>query len=171
MMADQNQATDQTQDIFKLLGLELLPTEEKIKLLQKLEVAAREQVINLILEQLSDKDCRDLDALLKGGAKEEDILVFLRERISNLDDLVKQRIDIFKSELVKEVQSIRKEIQDIQDNIAQSAEDAKQSTGKQTLREELKQIEREIQEALKKGDFDAMQKLMARSKEVKARLL
>jgi len=150
-------------DFFEELGLAGISAEEKIKLLQKVELSAREQVISLILEKLGEKDCLDLSDLIKNGAEESVILVFLRERIPDLEILVTARIEKFKEELVSQVRSIQTDLRQLEDAGTPSVI----PVDKKKAREELRHLEKESNRALVAGRFDQLQQLHERIRALK----
>lgn len=155
MRADQTGSSsgDQEQSIFELLGLELLPQQEKLRLLEKLEVSAREQVIALILQELQEESYPELDHLLEDEeAKEEDILLFLLEKIPNLQELVNERLGKFKNELVQEVHNIREGLQQLKQQ-AEDEANSHSSKSNEGRKQQIESLQAEVEQATKEGNF------------------
>lgn len=141
--------SEDSMNLFEELGLELLPKKEKLRLLEKLEFAAREQIINLILEQMEEKDYQDFDELLnKKEAQEGEVLFFLQQRIPNLEVQIAQRMQDFKKQLVEQVKNIRQDIQKMQAQQKASGEGNGDNMQKQ-----IEVLQEELDQAMKDGDF------------------
>jgi len=154
-------------DFFEELGLSGISLEEKIQLLEKVELSAREQVIALILDQLGEKDCRDLGDLIKNGALEPEILLFLKDRITDLDGLVAARIQRFKDELIEQVQSIQTDIGQLNTDKMPTV----QPVDRNKAREELQRLEKKSSQALVQGKFDSLHAIHERIRELKKSLV
>lgn len=98
------------QDIFQILGLQDLPEEEKKLLLEKLEQVIQEQVIHLIVSQLSDEQCQDLNEKMDQGMNQWQVIEYLKGKIPDLDQQIRQLVETFRDDLLAEVDDIRKEI-------------------------------------------------------------
>jgi uncharacterized protein YehS (DUF1456 family) len=155
------------QDIFAILGLQALPRDEKVKLLQKIEVGAREQVINKIVSELDEAALEELSKMMKEETTEEQVIVFLKDKIPQLEDLIRQEVEHFKNTLIQEVHTIRQEIESAQQPASVSS--PAQPSSKE-LKIELSKIEKDLDKALKEGAFDRVHDLTQRSKELKKRL-
>lgn len=156
---------DEADDIFVQLGLIHLPVDQKIAFLKKLEIAAQDRIMMLILGQLSDEDCGLLEKKLKKKATEQEVLVFLKERIEDLEAKIQKSIDLFKSELVSTVKSLDTDISDLQKQI----HDKKPATKKQ-VKADISDMDAQYRTALKQGRFEDLPEILNKAKKLKKKI-
>ncbi|MEI6221272.1 MAG: hypothetical protein WCP97_00740 [bacterium] len=179
-------------DIFGMLGLEDLPENEKKVLLEKLEKVIQEQVIHLIVTQLTDEQCQDLNEKMDQGLNQMQVIEYLRGTIPNLEDQIRKLVEDFREDLLVEVDDIRKELasgkkpssQPVSKRFkegyvqpgAQPGKPAgvapQQPTHPQQVPPEvlqhLQQINHAIQEATKVNNYEVLIQLMNQRKALKA---
>lgn len=155
-----NQFTPE-ENIFKLLGLEDLPELEKNKILAKMEETIREKVIYLVVTQLSDEECEELNSKMDQGLDQAGVIADLQEKIPDLQAKIRELIENFKKELIEEVATIKKELVKTESEIKQNLSDKQ---AKQQKYQQLKDIERRMQQAAKEEDFDKVLRLMEERK-------
>jgi len=122
----------EVEQFFAAIELSTLSLQQKIMILKQLESAAREQVMALILENLSLEDQAALGQIVQSAPDQEAVLAFLRERISDLEGQVGQQVRTFKQSVVRDV---------------------KQALDKQKDPSLRKQVLRQIQRHLEEGKF------------------
>jgi len=94
-------------DIFVALAWSHLAIQDKQGILQVIEDAARDQVINLIVMKLTPHDMLELERTLQQGAGEDKVLTFLRTKIPDLEAAVQARIAGYKQEIITAVHALR----------------------------------------------------------------
>ncbi|GEM_PF-3356591 len=98
------------QDIFSILGLQDLPEKEKKVLLEKLERVIQERAIHMIVSQLTDDQCKDLNDKMDQGLDQSQVIDYLRGTIPDLDEKIRGLVEEFRDELLLEVDDIRGEL-------------------------------------------------------------
>jgi len=149
------------QDIFTILGLQDLPEEEKKALLGKLEQVIQERAIHMIVSQLTDDQCKDLNDKMDQGMDQTQVIEYLRGTIPGLDDRIRNLVEEFRDELLLEVDDIR---QEIASGKTPSTIPVKQRQQLQiqigTLKKRLEDIETQMRQAHHQGNqqlFDSLQ--------------
>jgi hypothetical protein len=94
-------------DIFEALGWSHLDVAAKREVLFKIEAAAREQVISLIVTKLTPQDMLALDQSLQQGAGQEQVLDFLQARIPDLESTIQARVAQYKEDIIGMVRRMR----------------------------------------------------------------
>jgi hypothetical protein len=84
-------------NIIALLGLEALPEDQKIAMVQKMTVLVQKRLANRVSELLTDEEADEVAAM---GDAPEDILNYLAEHVENLDQLVEAEIVKLKQEML-----------------------------------------------------------------------
>lgn len=84
-------------DMFKELGLESISYEERVELLDQMGKVVLEGIWVRILENLSDNDKIELEKLTDGVVASEELITFLKGKIPNFEDIVKEEIASYKS--------------------------------------------------------------------------
>ncbi len=80
------------------LGLELLSPEQQEEALISIGQIIFQAVIIRVLDILSDEEKDDFEKLLAGNSSEEMILNFLKSKIEDLDEIIKEEVENFKKE-------------------------------------------------------------------------
>lgn len=93
------------QNIIKVLGLEALPDERKLALLDKMTDLVQKRVSLKILEQLQENDKQELEQIMKKGSPEK-LGAFLSKKVPNLEELLKQEITTLKQEMKNRVKGL-----------------------------------------------------------------
>ncbi|MDP2656257.1 MAG: DUF5663 domain-containing protein [bacterium] len=89
------------------LGLQSLPDEQKLQLLDMSATLVQKRAMVRIVEILTEDQRDELNALIeKEGIKGEEVGVFLRSAVSSLDDIYKQELIAVKRELIDKAQQI-----------------------------------------------------------------
>jgi hypothetical protein len=83
------------------LGLDLLPQEEREKILLDIGEIIFRGVIMKVMDVMNEKDKNDFEKVLDEANKSEDddqIGIFLMEKVPNLDAIVSTEVENFKKE-------------------------------------------------------------------------
>ncbi len=95
-----------TQNIFTLLGLDLLADDRKQELLDKMTELVQKRLSLRLLDSLSATDATKLEEMLKTSSMEDpDVAAFFKSRMPNLEEVLKEEIVGLKQELVASVGS------------------------------------------------------------------
>ncbi len=177
-------------DIFSILGLTDLPDNEKMMLLQKIEKIIQEQVIHLIVTQLSDDQCKELNEKMDKGMNQWEVIEFLRTKIPNLDEQIRKLVFDFKDDLIAEVDDIKKSLASgktpspnpVTDRFKkgyiptspaqpQTPSQAQPTSASPNIPPEIftqiQQLDQAIQQASQTQNFDQMMQLMNQRKAIK----
>jgi hypothetical protein len=95
-MADK---TKVQQTIIDELGLSELPQEKQEQLLIKMTEVVLNRIFNETMERLTDQDQAAYEQMLDKNATAEEMEAFLREKITDYDQMVIKIIDDFKGEM------------------------------------------------------------------------
>jgi len=91
-------------NIIEELGLESLPEERKIAIVQMMTDLVQKRVMLRIMEILSEAEKDEFEKLLKEkGESAPEVAEFLKEKIPNLDEIVKEEIIKVKEEALGEI--------------------------------------------------------------------
>lgn len=100
-----NNNTILEQNIIAELGLESLPEEQKISLLENMATLVQKRVMLRIMEILSEAEKDQFEKFLEEkGEDAPEIAEFLREKIPNLDEVVKEEIIKLKKEVLEKIE-------------------------------------------------------------------
>ncbi len=98
---------DKTDNLVNQLGLDDLSQEKKMELIMKWGDIIQKDVLMRVLKELPEESKAELDKLL---TKEKDnfkeIYKFLEEKISNLDEIVKEEIEKFRKEMKESAKKV-----------------------------------------------------------------
>jgi hypothetical protein len=86
-------------EILKELGLESLPKEEKLEILESFNQLVQREVMLYLMKKLSDRDKDELERIMDQG---KNPLNFLIKKFPNLDKIWDQQIEKIKKEIKKE---------------------------------------------------------------------
>jgi hypothetical protein len=92
-------------DLIKHLGLDNLPPEKKEEVILKMSGVIQQNILLRILRELDEKDKDEFDKIL-GEDNNEKTLEFLKNKLPNLDDLVKEEIAKFKENIIERMQGL-----------------------------------------------------------------
>ncbi|NQV00877.1 MAG: hypothetical protein HQ537_02035 [Parcubacteria group bacterium] len=92
-------------NIISLLGLESLPEEKKIQLLEKLTDLVFKRTIIKVMELLSEADQEELGKLIDAGDSEK-TNAFIAEKVPNFEEIMNKEIISVKEEMAEEVEKI-----------------------------------------------------------------
>ncbi len=95
------------ENIIKEFGLEDLSEDKQIELLTTMTESVLKRITIKVLEQLSEEDKKEFDRARETNDPDK-INEFLREKINNYDEMVKEVIKEFKGEMkanIKELQT------------------------------------------------------------------
>jgi len=85
-------------NLVKELGLDSLPSEKKIALIEQMSAVVDSRINLEILSALTEGEKKELDKVLDSDG---DMVVFLREKIPNFDIMVAETIANFKKEVLE----------------------------------------------------------------------
>ncbi|PKL72171.1 hypothetical protein CVV26_02775 [Candidatus Kuenenbacteria bacterium HGW-Kuenenbacteria-1] len=96
-MFDQNMLK---QNLIKVLGLENLPEEQKLSLIEKMTDVIQKRLLIRITEELKDED---KDEFIKMSEEKNQMALvgFLQAKIPNLNKIIMEEMTKFKQELVE----------------------------------------------------------------------
>ena len=84
------------QNIIQALHLEALPDDQKIDLIDQMAALTEQRIILKLIDTLSEKDA----ALFSQLTSDDEKIKFLRDKITNLDEIIKDEITQVKKELI-----------------------------------------------------------------------
>ncbi len=87
-------------NLIKLLGLELLPLEKKVKILGQAAELVQKRLLTSLLGQLTEQEKEKFLNLLATEGKEQEKENFIHQRFPNLNQLMDEEIIKIKSELL-----------------------------------------------------------------------
>jgi len=87
-------------DLFEGLGLQDAPYEERMGLLDEMGKVAMDGVWLRILDSLNDADQAELEKFTDTDPAPEAFIEFLKKKIPNLEEIVKEEIASYKSILL-----------------------------------------------------------------------
>lgn len=94
------------QNIIKELGLEKLPDERKLALLDKMSELIQKRVVSRLLQVLKGKDKEELEQIMAQKDLQEKLGQFLQEKVPDLEEIVKAEIIKFKQEAKDKVEEL-----------------------------------------------------------------
>jgi len=94
------------QNLIKELGLEGLPEERQIYLLNLMTESLLKRITINVLEKLSDAERQEYDRILVANDPDQ-VLDFLKNKISNYDKLVKETVEEFKKEMKETAKNLQ----------------------------------------------------------------
>ena len=86
------------EDIIEELGLGDLPEEKKLEAVSRIGKRIQQSVVLRVIEKLSDNEKREFSELLTNTTEQKEILKFLSEKISNMEEIVSEEIEKFKED-------------------------------------------------------------------------
>jgi hypothetical protein len=87
------------QNIIKDLGLDSLPEEEQKQAFLKIGEIIFGGVLTRVLNELNDEDASAFEKIIDETPNDEEkIMGFMKEKVSNLDEIVEEEIARFKKE-------------------------------------------------------------------------
>lgn len=88
-------------NIIAELGLEALPEERRMAIIQKLTDLVQQRVMLKIAETMSDADAQALQSLIEEkGESDQAVVTFISEKVPGLADMVLQEVTNVKQELI-----------------------------------------------------------------------
>ena len=96
------------ENIVSLLGIEHLADEDKVILIEEMTNLVQKRVLLRILENLKEKDKKELEKITENKAKDETKLIFdfLGNKNPNLLAIIQEEIVALKEELTKEMKGL-----------------------------------------------------------------
>ena len=89
------------------LGLQSLPDDQKLKLLNDAATLVQKRAMALVVEKMTESQRDELNALIeKEGVQGEEVGVYLRTVVPTLDDIYKQELIAVKREIIEKAQEI-----------------------------------------------------------------
>ncbi|HRZ95374.1 MAG TPA: DUF5663 domain-containing protein [Candidatus Moranbacteria bacterium] len=102
-MPDQNQSPAGGQEIksdfLDELGLAGVSQEKKEELLVKMTEVLLKRIFIEVMEKLPESDQNEYARIIEGEAEPDKVEAFLKERLPNYEEMVKNVIDDFKEEM------------------------------------------------------------------------
>lgn len=83
-------------DLFKELGLDGMPTEEKLGLMADITKVVMQGMFLKVMERLAPEDRAELDTMTANGAEPEAVQQFIESKVPNLEDLLKEAVAEYK---------------------------------------------------------------------------
>ena len=96
-----------SENIIKILGIESLPDEQKIKIVEKIGDLVQKRLTLRLMESLSEEEGRDFEALLEKNDT-QGVGAFMDKRLPNLADWVAEEVVKIKQELAGSVEDLLK---------------------------------------------------------------
>jgi hypothetical protein len=91
-----------TQNIVKELGLDNLPEDKQVEILEKIGQIIFQSVLIRVLTVMNEEDKDEFDKLLSEKANDSDaVLQFLQAKVPELDEIVKDEVVKFKQETLE----------------------------------------------------------------------
>jgi succinate dehydrogenase flavin-adding protein (antitoxin of CptAB toxin-antitoxin module) len=88
-------------NIIEVLGLESLPDEQKIKMVQQMTDLAQKRIMLRIMEHLSEKEKDEFEKILGGPDVDLAAAEFIQNKVPNFDEMIKEEIVKVKQELIE----------------------------------------------------------------------
>ena len=92
-----------SENIIQLLGLQALPDEEKVRLVERMAALVERRLTVRLANELDEEDTEKLVALGEGS---EGAAAFLREKFSNLDVMALEEIENVKREALEAAKAV-----------------------------------------------------------------
>jgi len=88
-------------NIIEALGLESLPDEQKIKMVEMMSTIVQKRLMLRVMEQLSEPEKDAFEKVL--GGKDADLAAaeFIKNKVSNFDEMVQEEIIKIKQEMIE----------------------------------------------------------------------
>lgn len=83
-------------DLFKELGLDGMPTEEKLGLAADISKVVMQGVWLKVMRNLAPEDQAELEKMDASGAEPNAVQKFIESKIPNLEDLIKEAVAEYK---------------------------------------------------------------------------
>ena len=90
-------------NIIALLGLESLPTEEKVQMLDKMVLLVQKRVLLRVMDELQDEDATQMAALENNP---QEMMAFIAERVPNFQEIVEEEVTKLKAEMLNAAESV-----------------------------------------------------------------
>ncbi len=87
-------------------GLSTLPPEKQEELLTRIGGIIYKSVLMRALDQMSESEQDEFDALLEQDKGPEEIFAFLQEKIPTIETIIKEEADAFKKETMEVMSKI-----------------------------------------------------------------
>ena len=85
------------ENIIGLLGLESLPDEEKVAMLEKMSDLLQKRIALRVMDQLAEEDQKKMAEMEKNP---QEILGFIAEKVTNFDEILKEEVVKLKQEML-----------------------------------------------------------------------
>lgn len=88
-------------NIIEALGLEALPDEQKIKMVEMMSTVVQKRLMLRIMDQLSETDKDEFEKIL--GGKDADLAAaeFIKNKVPNFDEMVQEEVIKIKQEMIE----------------------------------------------------------------------
>ncbi len=88
-------------NIIEALGLESLPDEQKIKMVEMMSTIVQKRLMLRVMEQLSEPEKDAFEKVL--GGKDADLAAaeFIKNKVPNFDEMVQEEIIKIKQEMIE----------------------------------------------------------------------
>lgn len=91
------------ENVIELLGLQSLPAEKKMAMIQKMSELVQKRVIMKIMENLSTEDGEKIAAMENNP---QEMLAYIAEKFPNFEELVKQEVNKLKEEVLTAAEQV-----------------------------------------------------------------
>ena len=88
-------------NIIEALGLEPLPDEQKIKMVEMMSTVVQKRLMLRIMEQLSETDKDEFEKILGGEDADLAAAEFIKNRVPNFDEMIQEEIIKIKQEMIE----------------------------------------------------------------------
>lgn len=85
------------ENIIALLGLEALPDEEKVAMIEKMTDLVQKRVILRVMDLLAEEDAAKMAEMEKNP---EEVIAFIAEKVPNFDQIMQEEIVRLKQEMI-----------------------------------------------------------------------
>jgi len=85
------------ENIIALLGLESLPEEEKVQMLNKMALLIQKRVLLRVMDLLQDEDAEKMKALEQNPSE---MMTYIAEKVPNFQEIVEEEIKKLKAEML-----------------------------------------------------------------------
>ncbi len=86
------------QKIIEEFGISTLPKEKQEEIVARIGGIIYQAVLMRVLDQMTESEQDEFDALLEKGALPEETFSFLKEKVPAIEQIIKEESDAFKKE-------------------------------------------------------------------------
>lgn len=88
-------------NIIEALGLEAMPDEQKIKMVEMMSTIVQKRLMLRIMDELSETDKDEFEKVL--GGKDADLVAaeFIKNKVPSIDEIIQEEIIKIKQEMIE----------------------------------------------------------------------